>query len=52
LRAKYNVHIIAIKEQAPENFLLIPPASFVIKDHDILIMLGKSEDIRRIKALK
>lgn len=52
LRAKYNVHIIAIKELVPENFVLVPPASFVIKDSDILIMLGKSEDIRRIKALK
>ena len=51
LRAKYNVHIIAIKELVPENFRLVPPASFVIKDSDILIMLGKSEDIRRIKAL-
>lgn len=52
LRAKYNVHIIAIKELVPENFILVPPASFVIKDTDILIMLGKTEDIRRIKALK
>lgn len=52
LRAKYNVHIIAIKALVPENFILVPPANFVIKDSDILIMLGKSEDIRRIKALK
>lgn len=52
LRAKYNVHIIAIKELVPENFILVPPASFVIKDSDILIMLGKTEDIRRIKALR
>lgn len=52
LRAKYNVHVIAIKELVPENFILVPPASFVIKDSDILIMLGKSEDIRRIKALR
>jgi len=52
LRAKYNVHIIAIKELVPENFLLVPPANFVIKDSDILILLGKSEDIKRIKALK
>ena len=52
LRAKHNVHIIAIRELVPENFVLVPPASFVIKDSDILIMLGKSEDIRRIKALK
>jgi trk system potassium uptake protein len=52
LRAKYNVHIIAINELVPENFTLVPSASFIIKDSDILIMLGKSEDIRRIKALK
>ena len=51
LRAKYNVHIIAIKELVPENFTLVPSANFVIKDSDILIMLGKSEDIRRIKNL-
>lgn len=52
LRAKYNVHIIAIKELVPENFQLVPSPDFVIKDSDILIMLGKTEDIRRIKALK
>ncbi|MCF8081669.1 MAG: TrkA family potassium uptake protein [Deltaproteobacteria bacterium] len=52
LRAKYNVHIIAIHEIVPENFRLVPPPDFVIKDSDILIMLGKTEDIRKIKGLK
>ncbi|MBN1276993.1 MAG: TrkA family potassium uptake protein, partial [Deltaproteobacteria bacterium] len=40
LRAKYKVHIIAIKELVPENFILVPSAGFVIKDSDVLIMLG------------
>jgi len=52
LRAKYNVHVIAIKELVPPNFRLVPPADFVIKDSDILMMLGKSEDIKKIKELK
>jgi trk system potassium uptake protein TrkA len=52
LRAKFNVHIIAIKELVPDNFLLVPPANFVIKDSDILMILGKSEDIKKINALK
>jgi trk system potassium uptake protein TrkA len=52
LRARYNVHIIAIKEVVPENFILVPPANYVIKDSDILVMLGKSADMRRIKELK
>lgn len=52
LRARYNVHIIAIKEVVPENFILVPPADYVIKDSDILVMLGRSADIRKIKELK
>jgi trk system potassium uptake protein TrkA len=52
LRAKFNVHVIAIKELVPENFTLVPPADFVIKDSDILIILGKAKDIRQIKVLK
>ena len=52
LRARYNVHIIAIKEVIPENFILVPPADYVLKDSDILIMLGRSVDIRKIKELK
>jgi trk system potassium uptake protein TrkA len=52
LRAKYNVYVIAIKELVPENFILVPPADFVIKDSDILIMLGRSQDIKQIKGLE
>jgi trk system potassium uptake protein TrkA len=52
LRARYHINIIAIKEFIPENFILAPPADFTIKDSDLLIILGKSEDIRRIKELK
>jgi len=51
LRAKYNVHIIAIKSLVPENFILVPPPTFVVKDSDILIMLGKTENIKKMKAL-
>lgn len=51
LRSKYNIHVIAIKELVPENFILVPPASFVIKDSDILIILGKAEDIKKVKVL-
>jgi trk system potassium uptake protein TrkA len=52
LRAKYNVQIIAVKELIPENMVLAPPANFVVKDSDLLLMLGKSQDIGKIKALK
>lgn len=52
LRAQFGVHIIAIKEADSEEFILIPPSSFVIKKGNILVMLGKEKDIKRIKALK
>jgi trk system potassium uptake protein TrkA len=52
LRANYKVYVVAVKELVPENFILVPPASFVIKDSDILMMLGKSKDIERIEELK
>ena len=51
LRAKYNVHVIAIEEVISENIVLVPPAEFVIKDSDVLIMLGRVVDIRKIKDL-
>ncbi len=52
LKARYNVFVIAIKELVPENFVLVPPASFLIKDSDVLILLGKEQDISKIKELK
>ncbi len=52
LRSRYGITVIGIKELVPENFILVPPASFVIKDSDILIVIGKRLDIQKIKTLK
>ncbi len=52
LRARYKIHIIAIKQLIPEQFVLVPSADFVIKDSDILIVLGKSGDLKKIKAME
>ncbi len=52
LRAMYNVHIIAIKKLAPESFILAPPANYEIQETDILMILGKSVDIDKIKVLR
>ena len=52
LRAKYNIHVLAIKQLIPENFILAPPADFVIKDSDILIILGKASDLKKLQELK
>jgi len=52
LRKKYGVYVIAVKELVPEKLTVIPPADFVIKDSDILMLIGKIDDINKIKELK
>ncbi len=51
LRKKYKIQVIAIKELVPERTVVVPPADFVIKDSDILVVIGKDEDIDRIQSL-
>jgi hypothetical protein len=51
LRAKNNVHIIAIKQVSPDNFILNPPPDYIISEISILILLGKSGDIAKIKGI-
>jgi trk system potassium uptake protein len=51
LRAKYNVHVIAIKESSTSKTRLVPPADFVIKHDDTIILLGKHDDVSRLKDL-
>ncbi len=52
LRALYNINVLAIKEIIPDNTVLVPSADFVIKDSDVLVVLGNQADIRRIKDLR
>jgi len=49
LGARYGVQVIAVKELVPDRFNLVPRAEFVIKESDILILLGRDEDLDRFK---
>jgi trk system potassium uptake protein TrkA len=51
LRARYNVYVVAVQETVPDHFVFVPSADFVLKDSDVMIMLGRTEDIDRIKGL-
>lgn len=51
LRNKYGVQVIAIKEIIPEKTTIIPKADFVIKDSDILILIGDQKDMSKINKL-
>ena len=49
LRKQFGVFVIAIKELVPERFVFLPDPSFVIKPSDILVMIGRQEDLQRIQ---
>ena len=49
LRGKYDVHILAIKETVEEKFHLVPSPDYVIKDTDLLILMGDPKNIKKIK---
>ena len=51
LRKKHGVHIIAIKEKGSEKMQLVPPADYTIKENDTMVILGKDEDIEKMKEL-
>jgi len=51
LRNKYGVQVIAIKEIIPEKTTIIPKADFVIKDSDILILIGDQKNMSKINKL-
>jgi trk system potassium uptake protein TrkA len=52
LRAKHNVHIIAVKKPPPNTTLIIPSADYLIQTTDTLMILGKSTDLKSIKVLR
>jgi trk system potassium uptake protein TrkA len=49
-RNKYNISILAVRGLVPESITMNPGGSFTVKDSDILIVLGKPDDIEKIKA--
>jgi trk system potassium uptake protein TrkA len=48
LRSKYHIEVIALREMLPERLTAVPRADLVIKDSDILVGIGKEEDIQKV----
>lgn len=49
LRSKYHIEVIAVRELLPDRLRMVPRADFVIKDSDVLVVIGKEEDIQKIR---
>jgi len=51
LKNKYGVQIVSLEETVPNRVKLIPKASHVLKESDILVVIGKNEDLEKLKKL-
>jgi len=49
LRGRYHIEVIAIRDVLSDRIQLVPRADLVIKDSDILIVIGKEQDIQKIR---
>jgi trk system potassium uptake protein TrkA len=49
LRSKYHIEVIAVREILPDRLTMVPRADFVVKDSDVLVVIGKEGDIQKIK---
>jgi trk system potassium uptake protein TrkA len=49
LRTQYHIEVIAVREVLPERIRMVPRADFVIKDSDVMVVIGKGEDIQKIR---
>jgi trk system potassium uptake protein TrkA len=49
LRSKYHVDVIAVRDMLTDKIHMVPAANFVVKDSEVLIIVGKEVDIDKIK---
>jgi trk system potassium uptake protein TrkA len=47
----YGIQVLAIKEIIPEKITFVPRADFVIKDSDILVIMGEEKALEKINSL-
>ncbi len=45
LRDRFGVFAIAVKELVPERFVFLPGPRFVIKPSDVLVLIGREQDL-------
>jgi trk system potassium uptake protein len=51
LRNKFGIQVIAVRELVPEKTVYVPRADFVVKDSDILIVMGDEKKLEKLNSL-
>ncbi|EAT16055.1 TrkA family potassium uptake protein [Desulfuromonas acetoxidans] len=47
LRQRFHVTVIAIKDVISDQFIVAPQPMHTIKDSDVLVLIGKTEDVKK-----
>lgn len=49
LRNRFNIEVIAVRDVVADKVTMVPHAAFVVKDGEVLVVIGKEKDISKIK---
>ncbi|MEE9911409.1 MAG: TrkA family potassium uptake protein [Deltaproteobacteria bacterium] len=49
LRNRFSIEVIAVRDVISDHVHMVPKADFVVKDGEVLVVIGKEKDIGRIK---
>jgi Trk K+ transport system NAD-binding subunit len=50
LRNRFGVHVLAVRDARTGEVEVNPAAQFRIQAHHILVVLGRNEDLERLKV--
>jgi trk system potassium uptake protein TrkA len=48
---RFGVQVLAVREIVPERLTYIPKADFVVKDSDVLIVMGEESKLKKLNSL-
>lgn len=48
LRSRYHIEVIAVRDVLTDRITMVPPAGYVLKDGEALVVVGKDRDIEKM----
>jgi trk system potassium uptake protein TrkA len=51
VRQRFNVHVIAVQDVLTSKVSVVPPPDAVIRDSDVLVVLGATADLERFQEI-
>ncbi|RMH60439.1 MAG: TrkA family potassium uptake protein [Calditrichaeota bacterium] len=52
VRRKLGVQVVLIKEILPENKVIVPTGDYMLKDSDVMVVVGNNRDLEKLESLE